>query len=453
MAYRFFRLNCTIRILALATTVFVLFYLLTVTQLYATSLLVAVVIIGQIAALIHYVEKTNRELSRFLDSIRYADFSQSFTATQKGSSFAELNAAFNSVIADFRKARADKEEQYHYLQTVVQHVGLGLLAFDQSGEVDLINNAAKRLLQVPFLKNISTLASFSPELVATLGNLRAGRKTLVKIDRAGEVLQLAVHATEFKMRDRAIKLVSMHDIGSELAEQEMDAWQKLIRVLTHEIMNSVTPIASLASTVDNLISKSGDEKGTAGNVQISPETREDIHQASATIEKRSQGLLRFIDAYRNLTRIPRPDFKIVPVAELLDKVLQLMKGQLTEADIETTITVDPKTLEVTADRGLIEQVLINLVLNAIQALTETPQGKIALSACLNERGRVVITVTDNGPGIEDDVREKIFTPFYTTRKEGSGIGLSLSRQIMRLHKGNISVQSTPGEKTVFMLRF
>ncbi|MDH4156189.1 MAG: ATP-binding protein [candidate division Zixibacteria bacterium] len=453
MAYRFFRLNCTIRIIVLAATVFGLFYLLTATQLYATSLLVAVVIIGQILALIHYVEKTNRELSRFLGSIRYADFSQSFTVTQKGASFAELNAAFNSVIADFQKARADKEEQYRYLQTVVQHVGLGLLAFDQSGEVDFINNAAKRLLQVPFLKNINSLASFSPELVQILGALRSGRKALVKIDNAGEVLQLAVYATEFKLRDRAIKLVSMQDIGSELAEQEMDAWQKLIRVLTHEIMNSVTPIASLASTVDNLISQSGANMDTAGNVQISPETREDIHQASATIEKRSQGLLRFIDAYRNLTRIPKPDFKIVPVAELLDKVVQLMKGQLTSAGIETTITVDPETLEVTADRGLVEQVLINLVLNAIQALTETPRGKIALSANLNERGRVVITVTDNGPGIEDDVKEKIFTPFYTTRKEGSGIGLSLSRQIMRLHKGSISVQSIPGEKTVFILRF
>jgi nitrogen fixation/metabolism regulation signal transduction histidine kinase len=452
MAYRHFRANCVARILFLAATISLLIYLLLETSLAATSLIVAVAAIIQIALLIHYIERTNRDLSRFLSAIKYSDFSQSFSRGPGGSSFDQLNAAFDEVIVEFQRARAEKEEQYRYLQTVVHHVGLGLLAFDQDGEVDLINNGAKRLLKVSQLKNIKSLAAFSRPLVDTLFRLRSNEKALVKIEDEGETLQLVVYATEFRLRERSITLVSMYNIQSELAEQEMVAWQKLIRVLTHEIMNSVTPIASLASTVNNLITRSEDPEH-ADTEELSAESKEDIRQAAATIEKRTQGLLRFIDAYRNLTRIPKPNFQIFTVAELLDRVTQLMIGQIEKANIELAVEVDPESLELTADRGLIEQVLINLILNAIHASRTVEKPSIRLESRLDERGRVTISVADNGPGILDEVKEKIFTPFFTTRQEGSGIGLSLSRQIMRLHKGTITFQSTPQEKTVFTLRF
>ncbi len=452
MGYRSFRIICTIRIALLAATIFLVIYLVRETSLFATSLIVGAAIILQVVSLIHYVEKTNRDLSRFLASIRYSDFSQTFSSRQGGSSFQQLNAAFADVISEFQRARSEKETQYRYLQTLVQHIGLGILSFDQSGQVDLINNAAKRLLRVSHLKNVKLLESFSPRLVETLLASKPGEKSLVKVDDGDETLTLAVCATEFRLPDRSITLVSMQDIESELAEQEMAAWQKLIRVLTHEIMNSVTPIASLASTVNDLVSETEKLKED-GRIQMSSETKEDIREAAATIRNRSQGLLHFVDAYRNLTRIPKPDFQIFPAAQLLERVMQLMKNQIEEEGIQLKVEVEPKSLELTADPELIEQVVINLMLNAMEALQGAPDPRIELFSRLDERGRVLITVADNGPGIRDEVKEKIFTPFFTTKEEGSGIGLSLCRQIMRLHKGTVSFKSVPDESTAFTLRF
>ncbi len=452
MGYRSFRIICTLRILLLAATVLLLVYLLSETSLFATSLIVAAAIVAQIVSLIHYVEKTNRDLARFLASIRYSDFSQTFSTGQRGSAFRELNAAFAEVISEFQRARSEKETQYRYLQTVVQHIGLGILSFDQTGSVDLINNAAKRLLRVSHLRNVKSLESFSPRLVQTLLNSRPGEKTLVKVEQEDQTLTLAVFATEFRVPGRSITVVSMQDIESELAEQEMSAWQKLIRVLTHEIMNSVTPIASLASTVNDLVAKS-EESPDDGSVRVSSEAKQDIREAALTIHKRSEGLLHFVDAYRNLTRIPRPNFEIFPVTALLERVAQLMRKQVQESGFRLVTEVQPESLELTADPELVEQVVINLVLNAMEALRDSAEGIIELRSRLDDRGGVVITVADNGVGITDDVKEKIFTPFFTTKKEGSGIGLSLSRQIMRLHKGNITVKSIPNKSTIFTLRF
>jgi two-component system nitrogen regulation sensor histidine kinase NtrY len=452
MVFKSFRLICVARIILLATTILLLVYLISETSLLATSLIVGAAIIAQVVSLVHYVEKTSRDLTRFLASIRYSDFSQAFISGQRGSSFEKLNIAFADVISEFQKARSEKETQYRYLQTLVQHIGLGILSFDQTGKVDLINNAAKRLLRVTHLRNINSLKSFSSPLVETLTSSRPGEKALVKIDHGDASLTLAVYPTEFRIPGRTITLVSMQDIENELAEQEMAAWQKLIRVLTHEIMNSVTPIASLASTVGDLV-KQSEESRTEDSGQLSAETREDIREAAATIQKRSKGLLHFIDAYRNLTKIPKPNFEIFGVSELLERVAQLFKNQLDESDMNLSIKVDPKSLELTADPQLIEQVLINLILNAVEVLGGRSNGTIELSSGLDERGRVLIRVADNGPGISEQVKEKIFTPFFTTKRGGSGIGLSLSRQIMRLHRGSIAFKSTPNEMTTFTLRF
>jgi two-component system nitrogen regulation sensor histidine kinase NtrY len=452
MVFKSFRLICVVRIVLLAATILLLVYLISQTSLLATSLIVGAAIVVQVVSLVHYVEKTNRDLTRFLASIKYSDFSQSFSSGQRGSSFEDLNAAFANVISEFQKARSEKETQYRYLQTLVQHIGLGILSFDQTGKVDLINNAAKRLLRVTHLRNINSLESVSPRLVETLVSSRPGEKALVKVDQGDVSLTLAIYPTEFRIPERAITLVSMQDIENELAEQEMAAWQKLIRVLTHEIMNSVTPIASLASTVGDLVKKS-EQSTTEDSVRISLESREDIREAAATIQKRSKGLLHFIDAYRNLTKIPKPNFEIFPVSELLERVAGLFKNQLDERGINLSIKVDPKSLELTADPQLTEQVLINLILNAIEVLEGRSNGSVELNSRLDERGSVLISVADNGPGISEEIRERIFTPFFTTKRGGSGIGLSLSRQIMRLHKGSLVFKSAPNETTVFMLRF
>ncbi len=454
MIYNSFRIQCAVRVILIALTLLAGIYLVLNTTIFVTSFLVLAMSVIQVVLLIRYVEQTNRHLTRFLHSIRYSDFAESFTGGPGGKSFDNLARAFSDVVQEFRKTRSEREEQYRYLQTIIQHIGLGIVSFEADGKVDLINNAAKKLLKIPHLKNVNKLKSLSSDLVNILISGKPGENKMVKIDDDGEIITLIIYMTQFRLRQRSITLVSMQNIESELAEQEMAAWQKLIRVLTHEIMNSITPIASLASTVNDLLSQSDKTQlsDTASDA-IQDEIKEDIRLAAETIEKRSNGLLHFVNAYRNLTRIPTPEFTMFSIDEFLSRISQLMKNQIDSASITFIKSVKPDNLKLVADPELVEQVVINLIVNAVAALKDTIDPQLSVSAGMNNRGRVVIAVTDNGPGLDPDIIEKIFTPFFTTKKDGSGIGLSLSRQIMRLHKGTISVQSEPENATTFTLRF
>ena len=456
MVYKNFRLQCTLRVLLIGLTMYGFFYVLSQTHLYVTSVILGVIIVFEIVSLIQYVETTNRDLTRFFESVKHADFSQTFTPKGFGSSFDELKTSFKEIIDKFHQIRFEKEEHYNYLQTVVQHIGVGLIVFRSDGSVDLINTSAKRLLKIgpphdlTDLKNIQMLEPISKELYNTMTQLKPGQKSLIKIQLNNELLQLAVYVVDFRMRDQKLTLASIQNIQNELEEKEMEAWQKLIRVLTHEIMNSMTPVTSLASTanelLDNLVTK--DPPQSVRNDAV-----EDIRSALQTIQSRSKGLMHFVDAYRNLTRIPTPHFAIIPIRELFGRIEKLMYQQVLSKGIHFLVVVEPETLEVTADPELIEQVLINLLLNAMQALENKTVARIQLSAMMDEDGRVVMKVADNGPGISDEAIDKIFIPFFTTKQEGTGIGLSLSRQIMRMHKGTLSVTSKPKTETVFTLRF
>lgn len=453
MIHRFFRLQIILRVVFISASVLLLFFLIFKTDFYATSFIVGLGIMLQVYGLVRYVDQTNRDLSRFLLAIRYGDYSQTFTPKISGKSFEELHDAFNEVLNYIQEQRSGKEEQYWYVQAVVQHIGIGLIAFRKNGEVDLINNAARKLLRTLIsakenspselsLRTIESLEEINKPLGAAVIGLRDGGKRIVKIETKDDIFHLAVYATAFKLGGEKYTIVSLQNIGRELEEKEMEAWQKLIRVLTHEIMNSVTPIASLASTGSSLVQKDVDE-----------ESIKDIRDAFQTIEKRSEGLLHFVQAYRNLTRIPKPAFQIISVKDIFQSVVRLLKTQINENGVSLKTSVEPKKLEVTADPELIEQVLINLVKNSIEALMTRSDRKIELSAWFDGQGRVVVQVRDNGPGIEPEAIDKIFIPFFTTKEIGSGIGLSLSRQIMRLHGGSISVSSKADQETVFTLRF
>ncbi len=451
MVFKKFRINCTIRVLLLGAAFCAFFYFLFRTNIYAALVIIGLFIIYQIYSLINYVQKTNRELTRFLESIKYSDFSQTFKDDGRGSSFTALKKALTDVMNAFRKTRAEKEEHFRYLQTVVQHVGIGLIAFQPNGDVQLINTAAKRLLRTAQLKNIKSLQSLSKTLVKTLFELKPRERALVKVEDENELLHLALYAAEFKLRGQEYSLVSIQNIHSELEEREIEAWQKLIRVLTHEIMNSITPIASLASTINELIKDSYSVQ--ASGEKIDSESFNDIHHASQTIQKRSQGLLHFVDAYRNLTLVQKPNFQIFPIRELFSRVEKLMQANIKDKGIRFESRIDPQSLELTADPELIEQVLINLLLNALHSVDKRKEARINLDASLDGRGRIIIQVKDNGPGIPKENMEKIFIPFFSTKEGGSGIGLSLSRQIMRLHHGSIAVHSEPNTETIFTLRF
>ena len=444
MLHKHFRIVCLLRVSFLCASVYLFFYLFFETQFYATLLILAGVIAYQTWGLVYYVERTNRDLTRFLQAIRYEDFSQSFIGKDLGSSFSDLKTAFNEVLDRFRQTRAEREENYRYLQAVIQHVAIGLLGYRKDGEIILSNAAAARLLRTNTLTHIRNLESFSVELAEALASLAPRKRALVKVTKEGQDLFLSLYATDMVMRGQEVRLVSIQNIQRELEEKEMEAWHNLIRVLTHEIMNSVTPIASLASTVnDSLAQKDPSSEGGEDDVS------DDIREAVATIERRSRGLLHFVDTYRELTRIPTPDIQLVRVDDLLSRVEQLMRPQLDEGNTKLESRVDPQSLEIAADPQLIEQVLINIVLNAIQAMNGQTGSAITLSARV-DGGSTRLDVSDNGPGILPDVQERIFIPFFTTKREGSGIGLALSRRIMRLHNGTLSVASTPGDTTLTM---
>lgn len=438
-----FKLNIIFRIIFIALSIFFFAYVYFTTAFIATQFIILFIIGAQIFSLIKYIDTTNKELARFLQSIKYSDFSQSFSRSKLGKSHKELSEAFNEVIAEFQRTRTEKEEQYRFLQTVIQHVGIGLISFNQDGKIEFVNNAAKKILKIPYLQNITSLNGVSKGLGDAFLKIESGEKTTVKLLGEDELIQLIVYATEFKMRNQRYVLLSLQNIQTELEEKEMEAWQKLIRVLTHEIMNSVTPISSLASTVGDLLERGHKDE----------ETIKDIKLAIDTIKRRSDGLIKFVDSYRSLTRIPKPDFQIFQIRELFHRISQLMSMEFRKAGVHFEYSVEPDSLELAADPQLIEQALINMTLNSMQSLSESGNKKIKLAAHLDDRGKTVIKVIDNGPGISEELQEKIFIPFFSTKKEGSGIGLSLSRQIMRSHGGSIRISSKPFVETVFTLKF
>ncbi len=403
----------------------------------------------QLYFLIKTLDKTNREIASFLSSIKYDDFTTTYPTSGRGRSMNELYNEFNTVIRKFREIRAEKEANYHYFRTIVQHVGIGLVTFNKLGEIQIINSAAKKLIGVETISSIFELSKVSPKLVESLVKLKTGGSALIELTYEGTRTQLSIYVIELVLRGEEFKLVSIQNIQSELEEKEMDAWQNLIRVLTHEIMNSVTPLSSLASTVEtNLVDNIEDD------VPIEKEELEDIYLAVQTIKRRSEGLIRFVTDFRNLTRIPEPKINEIEVKKVLDHIKLLLSHEMVVKGIEFSIKIEPKDLKVHVDKELIDQVLINLLQNAMHALEENESDKmIIINAFVNEYGRPMIKIRDNGSGIDEEALGKIFIPFFTTKKQGSGIGLSLSKQIMRKHGGAIMVKSVINEGTEFTLRF
>lgn len=429
-------------IIVIGAGIYGYFYLHSLLPLFLCALILGF----QVYDIIKYIELTNKMLARFITSIQYSDFSQSFGAKRIGAGFDDLTNSLNTVMDEFRKTRNEKEEQYRFLQTVIRHIGIGLLCFDNSGKIEFINKMTLKLLGIK-QDNLLTIHQLPNELRQKITNITPGEKAPIKIYTDTDIINLIVYSTEFKMRNQIYKLVSFQNIQIELEEKELEAWQKLIRVLTHEIMNSVTPISSLASTVNMLLDNSDED------VFIDEKKIGNIKNAIKTIEKRSEGLINFVDNYRNLTKIPKPNFEIVSVKLLFTRLQKLLKNDIDKSDINLEIFIEPDTLEVTADPSLVEQVIINLILNSIHALENCKERNIKLSGELTDYGKINIKVSDNGPGIAEEIQEKIFIPFFSTKKDGSGIGLSLARQIMRLHGGNIRVDSKPYSATEFTLIF
>ena len=403
----------------------------------------------QITLLIKIVDSPIHDFSSPLQEVIFDEVSASFKTTSLDPSALRLQKILNEAFNKVKQSRKEKDSEYQFFKNIVQHVGIGILTFKKDGAIQIINNAAKRLLRVDKVDRLSELRDVSDVLVEAFLKLKTGGRELVRLKNGDEPVQLSIFAIELTLRGEEVKLISMSNIQSELEEKEMEAWQNLVRVLTHEIMNSVTPISSLASVVEEELHR----KLQLADLTMKQDEAEDMHLSLQTISKRSEGLIKFVKEFRSLTHIPKPKLMQVAVKPLLDELAMLHKKELTDKNIVVSVSVQPETITMMADKTLIEQVLINLFKNAIQAFEEKPDKKISLAAYLNEKGNIMISIKDNGTGIEPEALEKIFIPFFSTKKTGSGIGLSLSKQIMRQHEGSISVKSTVGQGTEFVLRF
>ena len=450
MAFSFkdFRARVLFRVMLLGLTISGVIFMLGRPNMLFAAILTLVIIALQLAELFRFVSQTNRKLTRFLESVKYSDFISGFTADNKlGRSFKDLNLAFNEVLEAFRKARSEKEEHWQYLNTVVQQVRTGILSYDLEGNVQLINANARRFLGVQTLQNMEDLLEVNPRLYKAIFDVEPGKSNLYK---GQNELHLTIQATELRIRGSTVKLITLQNIQPELQRQELDAWQNLTRVLRHEIMNSITPISSLTSTLRDVLQYDLVRKD--GHYELREEGADDLREGLSTIENRSKGLIKFIDAYREYTSLPQPAIKTVLLKDMIDHVVQFMRPELKKHNIHFEASCSSEYLTIQADQDMIEQVLINLVKNGIEAVAETPEPTILLRGTYDEM-TVKIEVSDNGPGIIREALESIFVPFYTTKKTGSGIGLSLSRQIMQLHHGTLNVDSEPGVRTVFTLRF
>jgi nitrogen fixation/metabolism regulation signal transduction histidine kinase len=442
-----FRFRVVLRVILIGLVMALLVYMVTRPNMVFAAGLTACILIFQMVELFHFSSQTNRKLTRFLESVKYSDFISGFASDNKlGKSFRDLNVAFNEVLEAFRKARSEKEEHWQYLNTVVQQVRTGILSYDAEGDVQLINANARRFMGVHSIENINDLAAINSKLWEALKIVEPGRGTLYKSPE----FQLTIQATELRVRGNTVKLVTLQNIQTELQRQELDAWQNLTRVLRHEIMNSITPISSLTSTLREVLDH--DLVAKDGAYELKNEGAEDLREGLNTIENRSKGLIKFIDAYREYTSLPQPRITTVRLKDLIEKVALLMKIELKKTTIAFVYSCESEYLTVQADTEMIEQVLINLIKNAKEALVDQPDGRIEMLGKYSENA-VTIEVSDNGPGIIREAMDKIFVPFFTTKKTGSGIGLSLSRQIMQMHNGNLTVESEAGVRTVFTLRF
>ncbi|OFX89577.1 MAG: hypothetical protein A2W99_14735 [Bacteroidetes bacterium GWF2_33_16] len=383
----------------------------------------------------------NREFNSFLQSLIYEDFTNYYNKKYDSTGVYNL---FNQLNEKYRKISFEKEVQHSFIQTIIEHISVGIFVINENREVVLFNNNLLRIFKLRKLKTIDELIKKYPLIKEKLSNLKPGKPELVELVIDGELLKLSLSISKFKLEEVAYNLISIQDINVELDEQELNAWQKLIRVLTHEIMNSVTPISSLSSSLNNLLSKN------VKNNHIDQKNLDYLISGLNAVQDRSESLLKFTESYKKLTQIQHPDYSKMNVPLLLEKVLMLYKTDIDRLGINVTLSFD-YDLELLADKLLIEQVLINLVKNAIEVL-ENVTNPILKLKYFKDNESLTIQIIDNGPGIQEDKIDKIFIPFFTTKEKGSGIGLSFARQVMRLHRGNILVKSVPNE-TTFSLRF
>jgi nitrogen fixation/metabolism regulation signal transduction histidine kinase len=438
-----------VRTAALFLTVGAVAWMIANTQWYVTISLFIAAALCEAAALVRFSTQSSREIARFLDALSVDDLSQSFSGLTTDGAHRELGTAMERVLTRLRASRSERDEQAQYLQTLVNHVPVALISIDERGAVKMLNMAARRLFESS-LTQAAQLARYGEPFAVSLESLSAGNTAILRMDRSSGTLLLKAAATEIVTRGLRTRLVSLQNIENEMSAQELEAWQTVIRVMAHEVMNSLTPVSSLATTAHDLV-RDVLQQLPADDPRAA--SLSDARDALEAVSRRSEGLLHFVRGHRRLTKPLAARIEVMPVQRLFARIQRLLASDLADRDIRMLTRVEPETLELAMDTELLDQGLINLVRNAIEALRDTPSGQIALLAYREPDGRIAISVSDNGPGIAPDQREKVFVPFFTTKRQGSGIGLTLVRQIAAAHGASVDVGETPGGGATVRLRF
>lgn len=452
-----FTIQVTIRIFIILLFCVVFSFLLLKSMWFSTAG-IGLLITIQVFYLIHYVNNTNYSLVKFLEALKNEDYSVYFSPSKKGDSFAKVYEDFNLIIKIFKRNKIEKEAQYTYFKYILEHVNLGIISIKKEDliekqsdtEILFLNKAACDILQQPKHKYWHRMANNVPWLVEEIKKLANGGKKLVDFGDEIERKQLSLEVIELQLLNAPYLIITFQDIRSEIEQKEIEAWHNVIRILAHEMLNSFTPVSSLASTIKTLTEN---EKGESLSIdQMDSEDINDINVAAATIKKRSDGLLVFVKDYRTISNVPIPQLKKVNVRQFLMNIETLMTPLTKDANIDFKILPIPPNASINADSKLIEQVLINLINNSIHALEDRKSPTIKIS-CSIENDKTIIILNDNGKGIEEKIMSQIFIPFYTTKKNGSGIGLSLSKNILKKHGGNLLVSSEVNSYTTFSLIF
>lgn len=448
-----------IRVILIVATCIILSFCFYRTDFLFANINLFLLIILQTYLLIRYMNKVNRDLNKFFTSVRNNDSTLVFYPKDNIRANDEFQKCLDEMNSVIRGIRIENEKQNQYFKNVVEHIGIGLLSFNNNGQIELYNNAALELFQIHSISKISELNKFHKGFSDILANIKSGETRLIDIllenkvaQDQSEILSLSVKASEFILLEKKLKLVSFQNIKRELEGKELESWQKLTRVLSHEIMNSISPLTSLAKTIVRYFRQDNNKQKDPSelNNEIISKTIDGLN----IIEERGEGLLNFVADYRSYASLPKPVYEDFSVNVIFDSIHKLKEKSLISENILLVKDIFPEELEIRADKKFFDQILINLINNSISGLKKKKEDKIIkLKAFVGNSDNVVIQVIDNGEGIGEELKDKIFIPFFSTRDKGSGIGLSLCRQIMHLQGGSIGVVSKPGFETTFTLKF
>jgi two-component system nitrogen regulation sensor histidine kinase NtrY len=451
MAFRHFTVGLAGRLFLVGAAMLAIIWLAQQGGYWVGTVIAIVIFLILVAELWRYVNRTNREVSRFLEAVRNADFSQRFLYKNFGSGFEELGEEFTKTVNQLREASVGHEAEVRRLKALVEHIPVPLLTLHSDHSITLQNNAARRLFGAAQITRLRDLRQFGVPFADAVESAVPAVRELVEFTVDGVEYQLTLAVTEIVIGGNSQRMISLQDIQSELDAIQAEAWQDLVSVLTHEIINSIAPVTSLAASASDVVDVVIEKVREGESIS---EELDDLRAAISIVARRSDSLTQFVDSYRQISRLAPAEKKRVQIRDLFDDVTKLALAECpADQEISLSSDVTPPGLDFYADRDLIEPVLLNLLRNARQATRDQDAPEIRLTAGLNRRGNIIVEVSDNGHGVSPENAKKIFVPFFTTRESGSGVGLALARQVMIAHGGFVRVSDNKGGGAVFRLTF